>query len=149
MNEKERQRLVTELTSIILPRKKGLCNIIEYKVSRSELFHHETKNQAHKVIYRRYASLFFVFGVDWTDNELITLECIHRYVECLNDYFGNVNELDIIYNAAEAFHVLDELFMCGHIADSSKKSVLKRVRAFDETCNMDALTTKLHESSLL
>lgn len=43
-----------------------------------------------KVVYRRYASLFFVTGITSGDNELITLEIIHRYVEVLDRYFGNV-----------------------------------------------------------
>jgi len=43
-----------------------------------------------KVIYRRYASLFFICAVSPGDNELITLEIIHRYVEVLDRYFGNV-----------------------------------------------------------
>jgi len=43
-----------------------------------------------KVVYRRYASLFFVCGIGSSDNELITLEIIHRYVEVLDRYFGNV-----------------------------------------------------------
>jgi hypothetical protein len=43
-----------------------------------------------KVVYRRYASLFFVTGISQMDNELITLEIIHRYVEVLDRYFGNV-----------------------------------------------------------
>ena len=44
-----------------------------------------------KVVYRRYASLFFVTGISAGDNELITLEIIHRYVEVLDRYFGNVS----------------------------------------------------------
>lgn len=44
-----------------------------------------------KVIYRRYASLFFVCGIGSEDNELTTLEIIHRYVEILDRYFGNVS----------------------------------------------------------
>ena len=32
------------------------------------------------------------------DNELLTLEIIHNYVELLDQYFGSVCELDIIYN---------------------------------------------------
>ena len=32
------------------------------------------------------------------DNELLTLEIIHHYVELLDQYFGSVCELDIIYN---------------------------------------------------
>lgn len=40
---------------------------------------------------KRYASLFFVAGINQDDNELITLEIIHRYVEILDRYFGNVS----------------------------------------------------------
>merc|ERR1712080_55638 len=47
-----------------------------------------------KIVYRRYASLFFICGIGQQDNELITLELIHRYVELLDRYFGNVCELD-------------------------------------------------------
>jgi hypothetical protein len=32
-------------------------------------------------VQRRYASLFFITGITQNDNELITLEVIHRYVE--------------------------------------------------------------------
>jgi AP-1 complex subunit sigma 1/2 len=34
--------------------------------------------------------LFFVTCVDKDDNELITLEMIHLFVEVLDRYFGNV-----------------------------------------------------------
>lgn len=52
------------------------------------------------MVYRRYASLFFVAGIANNDNELITLEIIHRYVEVLDRYFVNVAELDLIFNSA-------------------------------------------------
>lgn len=38
----------------------------------------------------RYASLYFVCGVDTTDNELLALQLIHQFVEVLDQYFGNV-----------------------------------------------------------
>ncbi len=38
----------------------------------------------------RYASLYFAFGVDEDDNELLMLEVIHRYVELLDKYFESV-----------------------------------------------------------
>ena len=43
-----------------------------------------------QIVYRRYASLYFICEVSETDNELFTLEVIHRYVEILDKYFGNV-----------------------------------------------------------
>ena len=51
-----------------------------------------------KVIYRRYAGLFFSMCVDVTDNELLLLESIHVFVELLDRYFGNVCELDLVFN---------------------------------------------------
>lgn len=38
----------------------------------------------------RYASLYFIAGIDEDENELLALEVIHRYVEALDRYFGNV-----------------------------------------------------------
>ena len=40
-------------------------------------------------------------------------------------YFGNVCELDIIFNFHRAYHILDELMIGGYIQDTSKKEVLK------------------------
>ncbi len=39
---------------------------------------------------KRYASLYFCCSIDPEDNELLTLEVIHRYVELLDKYFGSV-----------------------------------------------------------
>ena len=40
---------------------------------------------------RRYASLYFLAAIEPGDNELVTLEVIHRFVELLDKYFGNVS----------------------------------------------------------
>lgn len=70
-----------------------MCNFVEYKGTyiRST----KTHKKDNKVVYRRYASLFFVAGIAPDDNELTTLEIIHRFVEVLDRYFGNVCELDL------------------------------------------------------
>jgi hypothetical protein len=48
------------------------------------------------VVYRRYASLFFVVAVDGDDdNELSILEFIHSLVETMDKYFESVCELDV------------------------------------------------------
>ncbi|KAG0204612.1 AP-1 complex subunit sigma-2 [Mortierella sp. GBA30] len=94
-----------------------MCNFLEYKDT--------------KVIYRRYASLFFITGIDPQDNELITLEIIHRYVEVLDRYFGNVCELDLIFNFQRAYFILDELLIAGEMQESSKKTVLRVITQQD------------------
>jgi AP-1 complex subunit sigma 1/2 len=66
------------------------------------------------LVSKRYASLYFAAAVDKEDNELITLESIHFYVEVLDRYFGNVCELDIIFNFHKAYYLLDEMILSGH-----------------------------------
>ena len=47
--------------------------------------------RGYKIVYRRYASLFFIVGVEGDDeNELAILEFIHALVETLDRYFENV-----------------------------------------------------------
>ena len=81
---KDKARITREVTALVLNRGPKMCNIIEYKEA--------------KIIYKRYASLFFIACINKDDNELIALEMIHQYVEVLDEYFGNVCELDIIFN---------------------------------------------------
>ena len=58
--------------------------------------------KTNKVIYRRYAGLYFSLCVDVTDNELAYLESIHLFVEILDHYFSNVCELDLVFNFHKA-----------------------------------------------
>ncbi|MBN3315270.1 AP1S2 protein, partial [Atractosteus spatula] len=80
---------------------------------------------------RRYASLYFCCAIEDQDNELITLEIIHRYVELLDKYFGSVCELDIIFNFEKAYFILDEFLLGGEAQETSKKNVLKAIEQAD------------------
>ncbi|CAG8646207.1 2430_t:CDS:2 [Paraglomus occultum] len=94
----------------------------------------------------RYASLYFAAGVDWDENELYVLEVIHRYVQVLDEYFGNVCELDIIYNFEKAYQVLDELMIGGELQEPSKKAVVRHVLAFERHCELDVVTRNLRQA---
>jgi len=106
--QKEKIRILREVSNMVLNRPPKLCNFLEWKEQ--------------KVIYKRYASLYFVICIDPTDNELIALETIHHFVEVLDRYFGNVCELDLIFNFHKAYFILDEVMMAGEIQETSKKS---------------------------
>ena len=70
---------------LIAPRDaKHQSNFVEFRTAR--------------VVYRRYAGLFFCVCVDSADNELAYLEGIHLFVEVLDAFFGNVCELDLVFN---------------------------------------------------
>lgn len=114
---KEKNKIVKEVTTLVLGRRNKMCNFIEYKNS--------------KIVYRRYASLFFVAGIEADDNELIALEVIHRYVEQMDKYYGNVCELDIIFNFQKAYYILDELLVAGELQESSKSEGFRRISQQD------------------
>ena len=90
-----------------------------------------------KIVYRRYASLFFIAGCDAEDNELITLEIIHRYVEQMDKYYGNVCELDIIFSFTKAYYILDEILLAGELQESSKKNILRCISQQDSLEDME------------
>ncbi|XP_064357186.1 AP-1 complex subunit sigma-1A isoform X2 [Dromaius novaehollandiae] len=115
--DRDKKKLVRELMQLVLARKPKMCSFLEWR----DL----------KVVYKRYASLYFCCAIEGQDNELITLELIHRYVELLDKYFGSVCELDIIFNFEKAYFILDEFVMGGEVQDTSKKSVLKAIEQAD------------------
>jgi len=116
-SSKEKARAVREVSAVVLSRQQKQCNFLEYKDK--------------KIIYKRYASLYFLACVDEDDNELIVLETIHHFVEVLDRYFGNVCELDLIFNFHKAYHILDELLITGELQEPSKKAILRVTAAQD------------------
>ncbi|KAK2193067.1 hypothetical protein NP493_17g02002 [Ridgeia piscesae] len=114
---KQKKKITRELITTILTRKPKMCSFLEWKDM--------------KVVYKRYASLYFCCCVEESDNELLALEVIHRYVELLDKYFGSVCELDIIFNFEKAYFMLDELVLGGEVQETSKKNVLKAIAAQD------------------
>ncbi|KAL4870302.1 clathrin adaptor complex small chain-domain-containing protein [Aspergillus spectabilis] len=123
LSPKEKAKIIKDVTQLVLSRRTRMCNFLEYKDT--------------KVVYRRYASLFFIAGCSSTDNELITLEVVHRYVEQMDKYYGNVCELDIIFNFQKAYFILDELLLAGEMQESSKKNVLRCISQQDSLEDME------------
>ena len=62
----------------------------------------------------------------------MTLEVMHHFVELLDRYFGNVCELDIIFNFHAAYFLLDEIIIGGHVQETSKKAILKNSHVIDK-----------------
>ena len=104
------------------------AEIIRKCLSRTEVQCSFMEYRGMKVIYRRYASLFFIVGVELDEeNELGILEFIHALVETLDKYFENVCELDIMFNLEKAHFILDEMVTNGCIIETNKANVLKPI----------------------
>ncbi|KAL9154213.1 hypothetical protein ABFS82_10G100300 [Erythranthe guttata] len=81
----------------------------------------------YKVVYRRYASLFFLVG-----NELGILEFIHLLVETMDRHFGNVCELDIMFHLEKAHFMLEEMVMNGCVVETSKANILSPIQLMEK-----------------
>lgn len=104
----ERTALESEIIRKCLSRSELQCSFLEYR--------------GYKVIYRRYASLFFIVGTkpdagvesDNTENELGLLEFIHTLVETMDKWAGSICEVRIIarsiYFIFYLFHYCTILF---------------------------------------
>lgn len=55
----------------------------------------------------------------------------------MDKYYGNVCELDIIFNFQKAYFILDELLLAGEMQESSKKNVLKCISQQDTLEDME------------
>ena len=86
------------------------------------------------MVYRRYASLFFVVAVDGdeSENELAILEFIHSLVETMDTYFENVCELDIMYHIDKAHYIVNEMVANGVIVENNKANILKPLIMMDK-----------------
>jgi AP-1 complex subunit sigma 1/2 len=98
LSPKEKAKIIKDVSQLVLARRTRMCNFLEYKGRDFDSLLCPPANDCpdSKIVYRRYASLFFIAGCASTDNELITLEIVHRYVEQMDKYYGNVCELDIV-----------------------------------------------------
>lgn len=115
--QKEQARIIREVCQVALNRPLRLSNVVEI--------------QGRKFICRRYASLYFIACVQKTENELIAMEAIHHFVEVLDRYYGNVCELDLVFNFHRAYFILDELILGGEVMEASRKAILKNIDSHD------------------
>jgi len=113
-DDNEKLKLQAEIHRRIVSRDSKHTNFLEYR--------------NYKIIYRRYAGLYFALCIDLNDNELVHLEIIHLFVEVLDAYFGNVCELDIVFNFHKVYGILDEMIIGGEIGETSKSIIMGALR---------------------
>ena len=101
-------------------------------IGRSSKLTHFLEWRDYKIVFKRYASLYFVACIEKEDNELIVLDIIHHFVEVLDKYFGNVCELDLIFNFHKAYYILDEVLVAGELQETSKKLIARLVADQDQ-----------------
>ena len=113
-SDAEKQRLQLDIHRLVISRDSRFTNFIEFL--------------NYKIVYKRFAGLYFLACIDYNDNELSHLELIQLLVEILDQYFGNVCELDLIFNFHKVYGVIDEVIIGGEVAETSKTVILNTLR---------------------
>lgn len=114
----KRTMLEAEVIKNCLSRSREQCSFIEYK--------------DFKLVYRQYAALFIVVGINETENEMAVYELIHNFVEVLDRYFSRVSELDIMFNLDRVHIILDEMVLNGCIVETNKNRILAPLFVLDK-----------------
>ncbi|KAF9208335.1 AP-3 complex subunit sigma-1 [Haplosporangium sp. Z 27] len=114
------QALIKEIFSLISKRPDTVCNFLE----GSQML----GGQDTRVIYRHYATLYFVFVVDESESELGILDLIQVFVESLDRCFENVCELDLIFHFKEVHDILAEVVTGGMVLETDIGEIVSAVQ---------------------
>lgn len=82
-----------------------------------------------RVIYRHYATLYFVLVVDQSESELGVLDLIQVFVEALDRCFDNVCELDLIFHFDQVHAILDQIIQGGLVLETNINEIVSSAQA--------------------
>uniref|UniRef100_A0A7N0T7Y8 AP complex subunit sigma n=1 Tax=Kalanchoe fedtschenkoi TaxID=63787 RepID=A0A7N0T7Y8_KALFE len=93
-----------------------------------------------RLVYKHFATLYFVVIFDSSENELAMLDLIQVFVETLDKCFKNVCELDIVFNFGKIHTVLDEIILGGQVIETNSTEVMKAV---DEITKLESASSAI------
>ena len=134
--EEAQQSVVQQVYKQVSERPDSFCNYLEGSIMQ---WGDDTK-----LIYRHYATLYFVFAVDKLESDLGILDLIQVFVEALDKCFENVCELDLIFHSDKVHYILDEIVMAGMVLETNIVTILQGVN--DQTKLHQKSTSKLNEA---
>lgn len=118
-SEETQQSIIRRIFQQVATRPDSFCNYLDGSIPEwgSNI----------KLIYRHYATLYFVFAVDSQESDLGILDLIQVFVEALDKCFENVCELDLIFHADRVHYVLDEIVMGGMVLETNINLILQAI----------------------
>ncbi|NXK97693.1 AP3S2 protein, partial [Formicarius rufipectus] len=129
--EEVQQQIIRDTFHLVLKRDDHICNFLECgrALQLSPCPHSLFGGSDYKLIYRHYATLYFVFCVDSSESELGILDLIQVFVETLDKCFENVCELDLIFHMDKVHHILQEMVIGGMVLETNMNEIVAQVEA--------------------
>jgi AP-3 complex subunit sigma len=84
-----------------------------------------------RIVYRHYATLYFVFVVDQNESELGILDLIQVFVQVLNRCFKDVCELDLVFHWQVLQIALEETVQAGTVIDTNIENIMAAIDAMN------------------
>ncbi|TPP55913.1 AP-3 complex subunit sigma [Fasciola gigantica] len=131
-SEEQQQQILRETFQLVSRRDDDVCNFLEGGTLAGK--------QDYRLIYRHYATLYFVFCVDSSESELGILDLIQVFVEALDKCFENVCELDLIFHVDKVHHILNELVFGGMVLETHINEITAR---YEEQAKLEKQETGL------
>ena len=131
-SESLQQAVIRRIFQQVAARPDSFCNYLEGTVPEW--------GDNIKLIYRHYATLYFVFAVDQQESDLGILDLIQVFVESLDRCFESVCELDLIFHSDRVHYILDEIVMGGMVLETNIQSILTSIKDQDKM-HKDSLTS--------
>uniref|UniRef100_A0A9I9DCY3 AP complex subunit sigma n=1 Tax=Cucumis melo TaxID=3656 RepID=A0A9I9DCY3_CUCME len=114
----KQQELIRSVYGVLCSRAENISNFVEAE----SIFGSDSR-----LVYKHFATLYFVLVFNSSENELAMLDLIQVFVETLDKCFKNVCELDLVFNYSKMHSILDEIISGGQVLETSSSEVMKAV----------------------
>ncbi|KAL9245866.1 hypothetical protein vseg_019468 [Gypsophila vaccaria] len=125
----KQQELIRTVYSVLCSRPENVSNFVDV----ASIFGPDSR-----LVYKHYATLYFVFVYDSAENELAMLDLIQVFVETLDKCFKNVCELDVVFNYSKLHTILDEIIFGGQVLETNSTEI---IRAVEEISRLETAST--------
>nr|XP_043622199.1 AP-3 complex subunit sigma [Erigeron canadensis] len=114
----KQQEIIRNIYSVLCSRAENVSNFVQVD---------STFGPNTRLVYKTFATLYFIVIFDESENELAILDLMQVFVETLDKCFSNVCELDIVFNFSKVHTILDEIILGGQVVEMSSSEVVKAV----------------------
>lgn len=126
------QRLLSQIFSLVSNRPASACNFLPLPPllsnSQTTWSHSAGADEPLTLLYRHYATLYFIIISDSLESPLGLLDLIQVFVQALDQLFENVCELDLIFNFEMLHATLEEMIIGGCVVETDLAKIVAAVK---------------------
>lgn len=131
--------LLKQVHSLVVERTDSQSSFLTVPTLLQQLY--DTRRGDIKIIYRHYATLYFVFIVDNSESELGILDLIQVFVQVLNRCFRDVCELDLVFHWQVLQIALEEMIQGGMVIETSISKIFKAIDDMNQNEDLNIQTS--------